>query len=365
MRKISTSQNFVTPTIHNTAGERGNSRTPKDADARDIASTRPILPQKRKAEEQHVDDAERPHNTRGKRVDYKQLADPYELEEEKDLLSQYTNATEIEEDIRTLADAKASPEWPEWEKAIKAELDQLKRAGTWRMVKKPPGAVPIANRWVFAKKRDKSGNIVKYKARLVAKGCAQRPGYDYNETHSPVIRLETIRAILSLVPTYKLKVQQMDVKGAYLNGKLNERVYMKQPEGYEDVTDLICELIKTLYGLKQSGREWNIELNDKLTKHGFKRLLSDPCAYIRRGPNGIQIITVWVDDLLLFTSTDKGMQEIKDLLQSEWEMTDLGEPTKIVGIEITLNERTITISQTKYIENIQYSSKRDSRRPTP
>jgi hypothetical protein len=137
-------------------------------------------------------------------------------------MSQYTNATEIKEDIHTLANAKASPEWPEWEKAIKAKLDQLKCTGTWQMVKKLPGAVMIVNRWVFAKKRDRSGKVVKYKARLVAKGCTQRPGYDYNETHSPVVCLETIRAILSLIPTYKLKVQQMDVKGTYLNGKLNE-----------------------------------------------------------------------------------------------------------------------------------------------
>src|SRR6266850_2536734 len=94
--------------------------------------------------------------------------------------------------------------------------------GTWKLVEKPPNVIPIANKWVFAKKRDKMGQIIKYKARLVAKGCAQRPGHDYVETHSPVVRLETLRAILSILPKEKLIVQQMNVKGAYLNGTLKE-----------------------------------------------------------------------------------------------------------------------------------------------
>jgi len=129
--------------------------------------------------------------------------------------------------------------------------------GTWRLVEKPPDAIPLANKWMFVRKQNKAGEIVKHKARLVVKGCTQRPGYDYVETFSPVVQMETIRAILALVPIKGLKIQQMDVKGAYLNGILKEKVYMCQPEGYEDGTGRVCELIKTLYGLKQSGREWN------------------------------------------------------------------------------------------------------------
>ncbi len=96
------------------------------------------------------------------------------------------------DDYHSLHEAKQSPDWPEWEKAIKTELDQLNQMGTWRLVEKPQGAVPIANKWVFTKKRNKEGQLTKYKARLVAKGCAQQPGYDYVETHSPVVQLETI-----------------------------------------------------------------------------------------------------------------------------------------------------------------------------
>jgi hypothetical protein len=155
------------------------------------------------------------------------------------------------------------------------------------------------------------------------------------ETFSPVVRLETIRAILAIAAVKGLEIQQMDVKGAYLNRTLKETVFMKQPEGYSDGTGRACQLVKTLYGLKQSGREWNIELDTKLKKHKFSRLRSDPCAYIRGRGDKFEIITVWVDDLLLFAMSKKLMERMKDNIRSEWETTDLGEPAKIVGIEIT------------------------------
>jgi hypothetical protein len=116
---------------------------------------------------------------------------------------------------------------------------------------------------------------------LVVKGCAQCPRQDYMETFSPVIRMDTIHVILALVLTKNLKVHQMDIKGAYLNGILQEEIYIKQAEGCGDGTDQVCQLVKMLYGLKQAGREWNKQLDAKLRKHRYKRLLSDPCAYIQ------------------------------------------------------------------------------------
>ena len=249
-----------------------------------------------------------------------------------------------------MSEARNSSDWSEWKRAIQVELDQLQNMGTWQLIHCPSNAVPIANKWVLKRKYNKSGELLKYKARLVAKGCAQRPGFDYTDTFSPVVRLETIRTILSLVPSENLKIQQMDVKGAYLNGILKENVYMRQPDGFDDGSGRVCWLRKTLYGLKQSGREWNKELDRRLKDKGFNNLLSDPCAYIRRDGNSLEIITVWVDDLLLFAMTNHIMNILKEELNSIFELTDLGEPSKIVGIEICQRANSLTISQPQYVE---------------
>jgi len=235
---------------------------------------------------------------------------------------------------------------------MQTELDQLKRMGTWRLVEKPLDVVPISNKWVYVKKRNKEGQLIKYKARLVAKGYAQRPGYDYLETHSPVVRLESIQALLAIAATCKLYMHQIDIKGAYLNGILKECVYMQQPEGFEDSTGCICLLVKSLYGLKQAGREWNIKMDTKMQKQGYVRLQLDHCVYIYRVSKDFVIITVWVDDMLLFATTIKLKDKAKTDIEAEWEITDLGEPSKIVGIKITRTPDAIAISSSKYIESI-------------
>ena len=186
----------------------------------------------------------------------------------------------VGKDPKSIDEARQSPEWPKWEKAVEAELTQLRNMGTWELTNPLPNRVPITNKWVFVKKFGKDGKLQKYKARLVARGFTQRPGMDYNETFSPVIHLETICTILAQAVKEDWETQQMDVKGAYLNGILKEEIYMKQPKGYDDETGRLCRLIKTLYGLKQSSHEWNKELNGQLKSKGFMRLHSDPCVYI-------------------------------------------------------------------------------------
>ena len=144
----------------------------------------------------------------------------------------------------------------------------------------------------------------------------------------------------------------MDVKEAYLNGILQEKVYMKQPEGFGDGTEKVCLLQKTLYGLKQSGWEWNKELDWRLKDIGFENLRSDPCAYIHQDGAIIRMITVWVDDLLLFASTTMVMKNLKKELESVFDLTDFGEPSKIVGIEISRMNETLIILQGQYIDMI-------------
>jgi hypothetical protein len=142
---------------------------------------------------------------------------PSKSREESRQLDESYNVAISNEPI-SLVEAKKSPDWPEWEKAINAKLEQLQDMGTWELVKKPLDAIPIANKWLFVKKTNNIGQIEKYKARLVIKGCSQCPGFDFNETYSPVVRIETVQTILAMVPQMDLKIQQLDIKGAYLNG---------------------------------------------------------------------------------------------------------------------------------------------------
>ncbi|GBE90191.1 hypothetical protein SCP_1900400 [Sparassis crispa] len=254
-----------------------------------------------------------------------------------------------------LTKAQASPEWSEWEKAVKAEYDQLQGMGTWELQDLPKYRNAVGCKWVFQRKTNKESQVVKYKARLVAQGYSQIPGMDFLETFAPVVRLESIRAILALAVVNNWEIGQMDVKGAYLNGDLQEEIYMRQPEGFDDGSGRICRLRKTLYGLKQSGCKWNRKLHRELMELGYKRLEADPCVYLWERKEGeVQIITVWVDDLLLFTNSPKLMEELKRDLQDLFEVTDLGEPQKIVGIEIERDREagTLQISQQHYIESI-------------
>lgn len=252
----------------------------------------------------------------------------------------------------SLREAKNSDEWIHWERAIQAEYTLLIEKGTWTLEDLPLGKNVLKCGYVFLKKYDAEGNL-RYKARLVAKGYSQIPGQDFNETYAPVMRMESMRTILALAAAYDLDLGQMDIKGAYLNGDLKEEIYMAQPEGFDDGSGKVCRLWKTLYGLKQSGREWNIRFNDFMTKTGnYTRHSKDHCVYFRWHNLGIDIVAVWVDDLLIAT---KGrLLLIKREVLAEFEGTDQGEPRLLLGIEIQRdrNMRTIKISQEQYIQKV-------------
>ena len=156
---------------------------------------------------------------------------------------------------------------------------------------------------------------------------------DYNETFALVVQLETICTILALAVEDYWEIQQMDIKGVYLNRDLKEEIYMCQPKGFNDGTSCLCCLIKTIYRLKQSGQERTHKLDKKLQDQGFECLQSDSSVYIQK-TNSIEIITIWVDDLLLFTKYKDQMNNQKWKLGKLFEITDLRELNKLIGIEI-------------------------------
>jgi hypothetical protein len=254
----------------------------------------------------------------------------------------------------TVAEARTSAEWPDWEKAVKAELDMLSEKETWRLTDLPPGRKAIGNRWVFTKKFDENGNLSRHKARLVAQGFSQIPGQDYSETFSPVMRLDSLRTLIALAAMLDLEISQMDIKGAYLNGTLKEEIYMKQPDGFSNGTGRVCRLVHMLYGLKQSGREWNKTISSYLTSIGFTRLSTEHAIFLRRDSLGFDIVAIWVDDFFNVHSSTTRKESLRNEITKRFEATYQGEPKLLLGIEFHRDRdaHSITISQNQYISKI-------------
>jgi hypothetical protein len=234
------------------------------------------------------------------------------------------------------------------------EITQLEGLGTYQKEELPQGRVAIEAKWVYQAKRDTDGNVICYKARLVAKGYSQRPGIDYDKTFAPVMQLETLRLLIAIATQLSLEAHVMDVVGAYLNGKLEETIYMQQPPGYEDGTSMVLRLLLTLYGLKQSGRAWNKTLDRAFTKLGYTRLFSDQCVYFRIDGDKFTIVAVHVDNMLLLATDHALMDQLKKGLASKFKVSDLGELKLMVGMEFArCRERgLIKMSQTQYVTRI-------------
>jgi transposase InsO family protein len=274
-----------------------------------------------------------------------------------DLGSEHVYVTLANDEPSNFREAMNSMNAAEWKKACEIEYDTLIGYGTWTLVERPPDTNIVGNRWVFRVKRDNVGKINKLKARLVAQGFSQIPGIDFTETYSPTIRFTSIRFILALASHYDMELRQIDVKGAYLNGKLEELVYMRQPEGFviEGKEDFVCKLNKGVYGLKQSGRVWYQTLRAELEKLGFKSGQADENVYFRRHEDGgIEIAGWYVDDGLLAANSKESMERmIKDISHS-FEIQNLGEPVRLLGVKIDRNRSngTIHISQPTFIDSI-------------
>lgn len=186
---------------------------------------------------------------------------------------------------QTLREAKSHPDWLLWEKGIEEESAALNRARTWELVDTPKNANIVRSKLVFRAKKDVAGNVVQYKAQLIAQGFLQVPGINYFDTFAPVACLASIWAILTIAAIKDLEIHQIDIKGAYLNGKLSskENIYMQQSPGYPDPGNpsKVCLLKKTLYGLKQSGRRWYQQLVEIMTELGFSRCEVDQAVFTK------------------------------------------------------------------------------------
>ena len=239
-----------------------------------------------------------------------------------------------------------------WQEAAKVEMENHKSNGTWELVDLPPGATCIGSGWVFRLKTNADGSIDRYKARLVAKGYSQRPGFDYNEVFAPTFRYAAIRTIIALAAVNDLHLRSVDISHAFLNGDLEETIYMRQAEGFHIGTpNTVCCLRKSLYGLKQAARQWNKKLHDAFASMGFKRLESDRSIYILLRGDVRIIVPIFIDDITFASSDSAQIDSAVKELSSHFKLRDLGPTSFLLGVEIIRNrtKRTISLSQRQYI----------------
>ncbi|CDO74006.1 hypothetical protein BN946_scf185043.g55 [Trametes cinnabarina] len=260
------------------------------------------------------------------------------------------------DDEPTYCEAMAGPEKEQWKAAMEEELSRIKAMGTYELVERPPNVNVVGAVWALRKKRDENNKVVKYKARLCAQGFSQVYGIDYTLTASPTARASSIRLILALAATHDWEVHQIDFKNAYLNGKLDETIYMRQPPGFEvpGKERLIWRLLKALYGLKQAGLLWYRVICALMDEIGLTRSEYDPGVFYLFAPGIAIIIAIHVDDCVLVTNSKQLMVALKKQLEQRYEIVDLGEVRWLLGYEIRRDrsKRTISLSQGAYIDTM-------------
>ena len=244
----------------------------------------------------------------------------------------------------------------EWKEAADSEYQSLMENETWKLVKLPTGRKPVGCKWIFKTKRTSEGKVERYKARLVAKGYTQKPGEDYDETFSPVVRYSSIRTLLAFAIQNGMIIHQMDVVTAFLNGTLDEDIYMEQPPGYikKGEEHLVCKLKRSLYGLKQSSRCWNTVFKQYMESINFKQCTADPCIFVTGEEADLTIVAVYVDDLIVIAKTPETIKKIKESLAARFKMKDLGKLHYCLGISIQHDEErgSLWMDQRQYIQSL-------------
>ena len=256
---------------------------------------------------------------------------------------------------QTYQDAIVSTKSRHWKNAMNDEMRSLEENETFSLTKLPPGKQAVGGRWVYTLKSDIDGSD-RYKARFVAKGYSQKPGTDYEETFSPTADMTSVRVVMQKAAQENLILHQMDVKTAYLHAPIDREIYIQQPEGYEKKSEademLVWKLQKSLYGLKQSGRNWNAMLHTCLSENGFVQNPADHCVYTRENQNEKVILIIWVDDLILAASDESVLKSVKSMLTERFQMKDLGKMKHFLGIDFDQAEGQVKMSQKKYISKI-------------
>jgi hypothetical protein len=249
--------------------------------------------------------------------------------------------------------------------AIHEELDNFAHNEVWELVKRPSDHNVIETKWVFQNKQDDNRVIVRNKARLVAQGYTQVEGLDFDEIFAPVARLEAIKILLAYATSHNIKLYQMDVKSAFLNGKINELVYVEQSPGFEDSKkpNYVYKLSKALYGLKQAPRDWYERLQSFLVSKGFKIGKVDTTLFTKKIEDDLFICQIYVDDIIFGSINQDFCKEFGDMMSREFKMSRIGELSLFLGLQVKQIKDETFICQNKYINDLLKRFGMDNSKP--
>ena len=248
-------------------------------------------------------------------------------------------AIDSEDDPINYKEALEDVDVQEWQKAMDREMESMYSNSVWSLVEAPKGVKPIGCKWIYKRKRGLDGK-----------------GIDYEETFSPVAMLKSIRILLAVAASLDYEIWQMDVKTVFLNGNLNEDIYMQQPEGFKakGKEHMVCKLQRSFYGLKQASRSWNIRFDQAITSFGFEKSPDEPCVYKRIQAQKVVFLVLYVDDILLIGNDKQVLSGVKGWLHKQFDMKDLGEANYILGIKLIRDRKNklLALSQASYIDKI-------------
>ncbi|GJZ62896.1 putative ribonuclease H-like domain-containing protein, partial [Tanacetum coccineum] len=245
---------------------------------------------------------------------------------------------------RSVAQALEDPSWVD---AMQEEMQQFKFQNVWVLVDLPEGKYAIGTKWILKNKRDARGIVVRNKARLVAQGHRHEEGIDYDEVFA-------IRLFLAFASYLGFMVYQMDVKSAFLYGRIDEEVYVTQPKGFVDLQHpkKVYKVVKALYGLHQAPRAWYATLSTFLLKHGYRRGTIDKTLFLKKHKRDIILVQVYVDDIIFGSTKKAWCDEFEALMKGEFEMSAMGELTFFLGLQVQQRPDGIFINQDKYVQEI-------------
>ena len=234
------------------------------------------------------------------------------------------------------------------------ELNNFTRNEVWELVPRPKNYNVIGTKWVFRNKQNEDGIVVRNKERLVAQGFTQVEGLDFGEIFAPVARLEAIRILLSYACLHDIKLYQMDVKSAFLNGRISKLIYFEQPPGFEDPKkpNHVYKLAKALYGLKQAPRAWYERLRDFLIYKGFKIGKVDTTLFTKSIGKDLFICQIYVDDIIFGSTNQDFCEEFGEMMSREFEMSMIGELSFFLGLQIKQLKEGTFVCQSKYMKDI-------------